>query len=79
MAELVGEQAGESVEVAVALVVPDVGTLAADDDGYVAGAVVVVGVARERHPQMVAGLVSHEVAAGLGDGLRSAGHRVPHV
>ncbi len=53
VAELAHEEPGEAVEVALALVVPDVGALAAHDDRHVG--VVVGGVAREVHPEVVLG------------------------
>ena len=65
-----GEQPGQAVEVAIALVVPDVGALASDDHGDMTRAVVVVRVAGEVHPQVVARLVGQRVGAGLSDELR---------
>ena len=63
------EQAREAVDVAVALVVPDVVAVAADDDGHMP-AVLVHGVAGEVHPQVVARLVGEAVVAGLAHVLR---------
>jgi len=52
VADLDGEQAGQTIEVAATVVVPDVGTLAAHDDRDVV-AVVQAGVAGEVQPQMI--------------------------
>ncbi|GAA3081268.1 hypothetical protein GCM10020254_27060 [Streptomyces goshikiensis] len=62
------EQSGETVEVALALVVPDVGALAPDDGGD--GGVLVGRHAGEVHPQVV--------VRGLGEVL-AHGYRVPHM
>lgn len=62
------EQAGEAVEVALALVVVDVGALATHDGGN--GRVLVVRHAGEMHPQVVV-RGSAEVLA--------HGYRVPHI
>lgn len=66
------EQARQAVEVAPALVVPDVGALTADDGGD--GRVLVRRHAGEVHPQVVVrGLA--EVLGGVG----AHGYRVPHM
>ena len=75
------EQPGQPVEVALALVVPDVGTLTSRDDGDVG-----LGVRRhpgEVHPEVVARRAGH--GAGrvdvrlLGAVLRGQGHLVPQL
>ena len=50
------EEAGESVEVTVALVIPDIGALAPRDDRDLV-LVVVTAHAGEMHPKVLAGLV----------------------
>jgi hypothetical protein len=75
VAHLHGEQARQAVEVALAVLVPDVRALAPHDGRHL-----VVGVARqpgEVHPQMAARLVVE--AGGVGQGSGRVGHRVPHV
>ena len=52
VAELADEQAGEAVEVALAVAVPDVGALTAHDDRHVG--LLVAGVPGEVHPEVVA-------------------------
>ncbi len=52
VSELVDEQAGQTVEVAAPLGVPDVGTLTADDDRDLARRI--GGMAREVHPEVIA-------------------------
>ncbi len=74
-----GEQPSEAVEVGPALVVPDPRTLAADDDGHVAGTLLVDRVPREVHPEPVPGPVGQGVVAGLGEGHLADRHRVPQV
>ena len=69
MTHLDGEQARETVEVAVALVVVDVGAVAAHDDRDVP-ALLVGGVAREVHPEVVARRVGEAVGPGLAHVLR---------
>ena len=79
MAGLDDKEAGKPVEVAMALVVPDVGALAADHDRHVPLAGLVDGVPREVHPQVALCRGRPAVLAGLGHELRSDGHRVPQV
>ncbi len=84
--DLDDEEPGEPVEVLLARVVPDVCALALDHDGHLR-TVVVRGVTREVHPQVVAGRIGAAgpargagapVAGGLGvDG--GSGHRVPQL
>ena len=54
VADVRAEQRAEAVEVAVAVLVPDVAALAADDDRHL-GAVLVGAHAAEVHPQMALG------------------------
>ena len=78
MTKLPHEQTGQAIEVLIALVVPDVGAFPLDDDGHVSAGVV-HRVAREVHPQVLAGSFCHGVVTGLGDVLRCCCHRVPQV
>ena len=71
VAQLAHEQARQTVEVALAVHVVDVGALAADDDGHVGR--VVGRVAREVHPQVVAGSLL-EACVVVGD-LAGHGYR----
>ena len=78
--ELVDEQAGEPVEVALALGVVEVGTLAAHDHGHLA--LLVDRVAREVQPQVVAtGLLqAGELVVGVGGGkVVRHGYRCPRA
>ena len=73
------EEAREAVEVAAALVIPDVGPLAPHHDGHVPLAGLVDGVPGEVHPQVALRGCGPAVVAGLRDELRCDGHRVPQV
>ena len=91
VADLDDEEAGEAVDVLVAAVVPDLPALALGDDGHgVAEATRVLlledRVAREVHPQVVAGGVRVEraggcpvVRGGFPDLVRVDAHRVPQL
>ena len=74
VAELVDEQAGQAVEVALALRVVQVGALTAHDDGHLA--LLVDGVAGEVQPQVVAAgrLEAGELLVGV-EGGHVARHR----
>jgi len=67
--DLDDEESGETIEVLVALVVPDVGAVTSGDDGDVAASLV-GRVAREVHPQVFACALGETVVAGLVDVLR---------
>ena len=78
MTDLNGEQAGEAIEVLAPLVIPDVAAVALDDDRHVA-TLVVHGVTREVHPEVIARLLCEGVVSGFGHVLRCRCHRVPQV
>ena len=69
VAGLHGEQAREPVEVAIALIVEDVGAVAAHDDGDVP-AVLVGRVTGEVHPEVIARHVGEAIGSGLAHVLR---------
>jgi len=79
VADLAREQSREAVEVPLAVLVPDVGTLASHHDGDLV--VRVVGtLAREVHPQVPLGTLAQGVVAVDGrEAVFGVGHRVPHV